>query len=78
MCEASKGISDLFSNSGVPYESFNGYSSPSIHVQFDKDINAPALVRQKWASLAKNFFLKYVQMHDNLLGKLPRPAAKLS
>lgn len=70
MCEASKGIADLFSNTGVPYVSFSGFSPAGEQDKFDEDVNAPPLVQQKWKILAKRFFDKYPRMHDKLLHKL--------
>ena len=56
MCEASKGVSDLFSNSGVEYKKFHGYAAPPENEQLDVDINSPELVRRRFARLSANFF----------------------
>ena len=71
MCEASKGVSDLFSNSGVEYKKFHGYAAPPENEQLDVDINSPELVRRRFARLAANFFQKHPRLREDLADKLP-------
>ena len=73
MCEASKGVSDLFCNTGIPYTPFAGYNQLlTDDATLDVDLNAPELVRKRFGMAASKFFQRYPKMYDQLRAKLPR------
>ena len=72
MCEASKGVSDLFGNTGVPYTPFVGYAQPCADaIPLDVDINAPDLVRKRFGMATTKFFQRYPHLYEQLCRKLP-------
>ena len=56
LCEASKGISDLFANTGLQYMPFSGYVQPISQDILDPELNARAVCSTQafWTNFWKN------------------------
>eukprot|EP00959_Pyramimonas_sp_CCMP1952_P475078 9504000-Pyramimonas_sp.AAC.2 len=72
VCEASKGVTDLFCGTGVPYEPFKGYAPPSQKDVLDAELHDSSTVRKRMATLANRIFSKYPALESKLRGKLPQ------
>ena len=69
--QASKGIADLFANTGVLYKPFAIYSRPDKHDVFDVELNARALVHKRSIDVAQSLFARNPELKNKLEAKLP-------
>ena len=75
VCEASKAISDLFANTGIPYIPFAGHERPDEDLVFDEQINAPAAIRRRYLEAVAKVYRRCPSALATLCAVLPQQLA---